>query len=58
MAYDLRKGCVLCAWRGTCAKKFSIGEGGLHCPDYTEDVQLRRQLQGEIDAETPEKDNV
>ena len=57
MAYDLHKGCVMCAWRGTCAKKFSIGEGGLHCPDYTEDVQLRRQLEAEAAAVTTEKDN-
>lgn len=58
MAYDLRKGCVICAWRGTCAKKFSIDEGGLHCPDYTEDVQLRRQRQDAAAAGTTEKDNV
>lgn len=50
MTYDLRKGCVICAWRGNCAKKFSIGEGGLHCPDYTEDIQLRRKLK-ECDEE-------
>ncbi len=58
MAYDLRKGCVICAWRGTCVKKFSIGEGGLHCPDYTEDVQIRRQRKDETDTAAIEKDNV
>jgi hypothetical protein len=58
MAYNRHKGCVICAWRGSCAKKFSIDEGGLHCPDYTEDVQLRRQLQVEAAAVTTEKDNV
>lgn len=58
MGNDLRKVCVICAWRGSCAKKFSCEEGGLHCPDFTEDIQLRRQLQAEASAVATEKDKI
>lgn len=58
MNYDLRKGCVICAWRGTCAKKFSVGEGGLHCPDFTQDVLMNRQNQKENDTASIKKDTV
>lgn len=38
--------CPLCAWRGDCARRFSMGgDATLHCPEYTEDVLLRRQRQ-------------
>lgn len=33
--------CVICAWRENCAKKFSVPDGGAHCPDFTRDVSLR-----------------
>lgn len=44
MNWDTRKICPLCAWRGTCAKRFSMGDDStLHCPDFSEDVTLRRK---------------
>lgn len=44
MTEDLRKLCLNCAWRANCAKRFSMGDDcTLHCPDYCEDVTLRRQ---------------
>lgn len=51
MTQDARKLCVNCAWRANCAKRFSL-EGGsaLHCPDYTEDVALRK---GDKEAGSP-----
>jgi hypothetical protein len=43
MTEDKRKLCLNCAWRGNCAKRFSMeGCATLHCPDYTEDVTLRK----------------
>jgi hypothetical protein len=51
MTYDARRICPLCAWRGSCAKRFSMGdEATLHCPDFSEDVTLRRR-EGEAPAE-------
>ena len=43
MTEDSRKFCLNCAWRAHCAKRFSM-EGGatLHCPDYSEDITLRK----------------
>ncbi len=43
MSQDTRKLCVNCAWRVNCAKRFSMDSGAtLHCPDYSEDVTLRK----------------
>lgn len=43
MPCDNRTICPLCAWRGSCAKRFSRGDDAtLHCPDFSEDVTLRR----------------
>ncbi len=42
MAYDERKLCVTCAWRGTCQLKYSMPGGvALHCVEYTRDVTLK-----------------
>ncbi len=42
MGEDRRKIFPLCAWRANCAKRFTRGDDGtLHCPDFSEDVQLR-----------------
>lgn len=42
MAYDERKLCVTCAWRGTCQLKYSMPGGvALHCVEYTRDVSLK-----------------
>lgn len=35
--------CVVCAWRQTCAKKFSVPDGGARCPDFTRDVSLKER---------------
>lgn len=32
--------CVVCAWRGTCQKKFSVSGRDAHCPDFTRDLSL------------------
>ena len=44
MSEDRRKSCLVCAWRANCAKRFSMGDDAtLHCPDYSEDVTLRKR---------------
>jgi len=42
--------CSICAWRGTCAKRFSVSRdssGRVHCPDFTRDLAIRDE---EIDV--------
>lgn len=38
--------CAVCAWRENCAKKFSVPDGGAHCPDFTRDVSLKDEPAG------------
>lgn len=35
--------CVLCAWRGNCAKRFSVSDGGARCPDFSRDVSIKTE---------------
>jgi hypothetical protein len=32
--------CIICAWRQTCQKQFSM-KAGQKCPDYCKDVTIR-----------------
>ncbi len=42
MTTDVRKLCVMCAWRGTCQIKYSMPGGvATHCVEYTRDITLR-----------------
>lgn len=51
MTEDVRKLCVVCAWRVNCAKRFNMADSAtLHCPDFTEDLALRKQ-KAESDSE-------
>lgn len=44
MSEDSRKLCLVCAWRANCAKRFSMGDDAtLHCPDFCEDITLRKR---------------
>jgi hypothetical protein len=44
MSEDSRKLCIVCAWRANCAKRFNMGDDAtLHCPDFTEDITLRKR---------------
>jgi len=39
---DERTICVICAWRATCNKKFSMdGSTTTRCPEFTKDVTLK-----------------
>jgi len=37
--------CVVCAWRETCAKKYSFT--GQHCLEYTRDLTIKARPEGE-----------
>jgi hypothetical protein len=49
--------CVMCAWRQTCNKKFSMdGATTTKCPEYTRDVTLKPASSEPEDV--PEKKSV
>jgi len=33
--------CVICAWRATCQKKFSLSGRDVKCADFVKDVSIR-----------------
>ena len=37
--------CLVCAWRETCAKKYSFT--GQHCLEFTRDITLKARPEGE-----------
>ncbi len=44
MTQDVRKICPVCAWRENGAGRFSVsGNKTLHCPDFSEDISLRKK---------------
>jgi len=54
MTQDRRQICPVCAWRANCVKRFSRGDDTtLHCPDFSEDLTLRRKPA----VEQPEEDS-
>jgi len=39
--------CLTCAWRNDCKKKYSFKSSGLtQCPEYTEDIRLKKTSRG------------
>ncbi len=38
-----RQLCSICAWRKDCKKKFSMGDGKLNCPDFSEDLKIKKE---------------
>lgn len=47
-----RQSCAVCAWRETCAKRFSVSDGGARCPDYSRDITIK-----DLEAEQPSSTN-
>ena len=44
--------CVICAWRATCQKKFSISGSDMKCSDFVKDVSIKEEKGNEgTDAE-------
>jgi len=47
--------CAVCAWRGTCQKKFSLSGKNIRCPDFVQDVSLKKKCDNEQNKEEGEK---
>ncbi len=43
--------CVVCAWRATCQKKFSVSGKDFKCADFVRDVSIKEEETEEIDSE-------
>jgi hypothetical protein len=39
--------CVVCAWRASCQKKFSISGRDINCPDFVRDLSLPKEEDSE-----------
>lgn len=37
--------CIICAWRATCLKQFSM-KAGYKCPEFVKDVAIKEEGQG------------
>jgi hypothetical protein len=37
---DKKELCIICAWRATCQKQFSL-KAGQRCPDFTKDLSIK-----------------
>lgn len=35
--------CVVCAWRASCQKKFSISGKNIRCPDFVKDISIKEK---------------
>jgi hypothetical protein len=46
--------CVICAWRATCQKKFSISGRDVKCADFVKDVSIKEKKEN-ADRECEEK---
>ena len=44
--------CIVCAWRATCQKKFSVSGKDMKCSDFVKDVSIKEEKETEeTDAE-------
>jgi hypothetical protein len=39
--------CVICAWRATCQKKFSVSGKDVKCADFVKDVSIKEENENE-----------
>ena len=39
--------CAVCAWRATCNKKYNISGRNIHCPDFSEDLTIKKKQEDE-----------
>ena len=37
--------CIICAWRETCKKKFSISGKDMQCADFVKDLAIEKKAQ-------------
>ncbi|ACI21283.1 MULTISPECIES: hypothetical protein [Thermodesulfovibrio] len=46
--------CIICAWRATCQKQFSL-KAGQKCPDFVKDVTVKIEEEEEKEKEQEQK---
>jgi hypothetical protein len=39
--------CIVCAWRATCQKKFSLSGKDMKCADFVKDVSIKEEKEPE-----------
>lgn len=47
--------CVICAWKATCQKQFSL-KAGQKCPDFVRDVTIKIEEEEENEEQIEKKD--
>jgi hypothetical protein len=47
--------CIVCAWRATCQKKFSVSGKDLKCTDFVKDVSIQEKKEEETEKTDSEK---
>lgn len=50
-----REICVVCAWRATCQKRFSM-KAGQRCPEFVRDITIREEPVEEKPTEEKSKE--
>ena len=48
--------CALCAWREFCQKRFSRRPSDGHCPEFAEDLTLKKRASEDGAAEEKDKE--
>lgn len=43
--------CIVCAWRATCRKKFSVSGKDFKCADFVKDVSIQAEKEEEKSEE-------
>jgi hypothetical protein len=43
--------CILCAWRATCQKMFSVSGRDIKCADFVRDVSIKEEASKEAGAD-------
>ncbi|MCS7203081.1 MAG: hypothetical protein NZ809_01330 [Thermodesulfovibrio sp.] len=44
--YESKPICVICAWRATCQKQFTL-KAGQRCPDFVKDITIKTEEEEE-----------
>ncbi len=47
--------CILCAWRATCQKKFSISGKDMKCADFVKDISISVEEKEKEPADSEKK---
>lgn len=55
MTAEQKQMCVICAWRATCQKQFSL-RAGEKCPEFVRDVTIKIEEEEREEEEKEKKD--